>query len=161
MSPNKDRVFSGARPTGRQHLGNYLGAVKNYVALQDQFTCVYCIVDLHALTILPDPERDEAGHLAAMFGYPRWMVARWLSRHGRERTERILEWGNTPPCITVRLNPTRTGGWPLPDAEAARVFRSCGDFVPGEVPGTYRVVAEVAPSELPGLAEGSVAVGAG
>jgi len=46
----KGRVFSGARPTGRQHLGNYLGAIKNYVALQDEFECVYCIVDLHALT---------------------------------------------------------------------------------------------------------------
>ncbi len=46
----KGRVFSGARPTGRQHLGNYLGAVHNYVALQDNFDCVYCIVDVHALT---------------------------------------------------------------------------------------------------------------
>ncbi len=46
----KGRVFSGARPTGRQHLGNYLGAIKNYVALQDNYDCVYCIVDIHALT---------------------------------------------------------------------------------------------------------------
>lgn len=48
------RVFSGARPTGRQHLGNYLGAIKNYVALQDAYECVYCIVDLHALTTVED-----------------------------------------------------------------------------------------------------------
>jgi tryptophanyl-tRNA synthetase len=46
----KGRVFSGARPTGRQHLGNYLGAIKNYIALQDEYDCVYCIVDIHALT---------------------------------------------------------------------------------------------------------------
>ena len=46
------RVFSGARPTGRQHLGNYLGAIQNYVALQKDFNCVYCIVDLHALTTM-------------------------------------------------------------------------------------------------------------
>lgn len=46
----KGRVFSGARPTGRQHLGNYLGAIQNYVALQADFDCVYCIVDVHALT---------------------------------------------------------------------------------------------------------------
>jgi tryptophanyl-tRNA synthetase len=52
LSPSKDRVFSGARPTGRQHLGNYLGAIQNYVALQDQFACIYCIVDLHALTTM-------------------------------------------------------------------------------------------------------------
>ena len=48
----KGRVFSGARPTGRQHLGNYLGAIKNYVALQEQYDCVYCIVDIHALTTM-------------------------------------------------------------------------------------------------------------
>ena len=46
----KGRVFSGARPTGRQHLGNYLGAIKNYVALQKEYDCIYCIVDIHALT---------------------------------------------------------------------------------------------------------------
>ncbi len=48
----KGRVFSGARPTGRQHLGNYLGAIQNYVALQDDYDCIYCIVDLHALTTM-------------------------------------------------------------------------------------------------------------
>ncbi|MEJ2605928.1 MAG: tryptophan--tRNA ligase [Anaerolineales bacterium] len=52
MTVKKGRVFSGARPTGRQHLGNYLGAIKNYVALQDEYECIYCIVDLHALTTL-------------------------------------------------------------------------------------------------------------
>lgn len=50
MTQKKGRVFSGARPTGRQHLGNYLGAIQNYVALQDEYECVYCIVDIHALT---------------------------------------------------------------------------------------------------------------
>jgi tryptophanyl-tRNA synthetase len=50
----KGRVFSGIRPTGRAHLGNYLGAIKNYVTLQDDYDCVYCIVDLHALTTVED-----------------------------------------------------------------------------------------------------------
>ena len=50
MTEKKGRVFSGARPTGRQHLGNYLGAIKNYVALQEDYECIYCIVDVHALT---------------------------------------------------------------------------------------------------------------
>ena len=54
--PKKGRVFSGARPTGRQHLGNYLGAIQNYVALQEEYDCVYCIVDLHALTTLDTTE---------------------------------------------------------------------------------------------------------
>jgi tryptophanyl-tRNA synthetase len=52
----KKRVFSGARPTGRQHIGNYVGAIQNYVALQDQYDCVYCIVDIHALTTLENTE---------------------------------------------------------------------------------------------------------
>jgi len=56
----KGRVFSGARPTGRQHLGNYLGAIKNYVALQDDYHCVYCIVDLHALTTIETTENLKA-----------------------------------------------------------------------------------------------------
>ena len=50
MGEKKGRVFSGARPTGRQHLGNYLGAIKNYVAMQEDYRCVYCVVDIHALT---------------------------------------------------------------------------------------------------------------
>ena len=56
MNTNKDRVFSGARPTGRQHLGNYLGAIQNYVALQEEYECIYCIVDLHALTSMETTE---------------------------------------------------------------------------------------------------------
>ena len=57
MTDKKGRVFSGARPTGRQHLGNYLGAIRNYVALQEDYDCVYCIVDLHALTTLEDTSK--------------------------------------------------------------------------------------------------------
>ena len=48
------RVFSGIRPTGKLHLGNYLGAIQNYVKLQGEYECVYCIVDYHALTTLSD-----------------------------------------------------------------------------------------------------------
>lgn len=51
----KKRVFSGVQPTGGLTLGNYLGAIKRFVELQDQYECFYCIVDLHALTILPEP----------------------------------------------------------------------------------------------------------
>lgn len=53
----KERVFSGARPTGRQHLGNYLGAIQNYIKLQDDYDCIYCIVDIHALTTV-DTTKD-------------------------------------------------------------------------------------------------------
>ena len=46
-----DRVFSGIQPTGDLHIGNWLGAVRNWVSLQDRFDCIYCVVDLHAVTI--------------------------------------------------------------------------------------------------------------
>jgi tryptophanyl-tRNA synthetase len=49
------RVFSGIQPTGRNHLGNYLGAIRNYVAVQDAGEEVNCIVDLHAVTVAYDP----------------------------------------------------------------------------------------------------------
>ena len=48
------RIFSGARPTGRLHLGNYLGALQNWVNLQSEYDCIYCVVDIHALTSLED-----------------------------------------------------------------------------------------------------------
>ena len=52
---NKKRVFSGVQPTGNLHLGNYLGAIKNFVSLQNKFECIYCIVDLHAITNHQNP----------------------------------------------------------------------------------------------------------
>lgn len=53
----KKRVFSGIQPTGRAHLGNYLGAIRQWVATQDEFDNILCIVDLHAITIPQDPAR--------------------------------------------------------------------------------------------------------
>ena len=50
-----NRIFSGMQPTRQLHLGNYLGALRNWVSLQDQFESVFCIVDLHALTLPQDP----------------------------------------------------------------------------------------------------------
>jgi tryptophanyl-tRNA synthetase len=61
----RQRVFSGARPTGRQHLGNYLGAIQNYVALQDAYDCIYCVVDYHALTTMVNP-RELRGNIQDM-----------------------------------------------------------------------------------------------
>ena len=51
----KKRIFSGAQPTGQLHIGNYLGALKNWVALQDEYDALYCIVNLHAITLPQDP----------------------------------------------------------------------------------------------------------
>jgi tryptophanyl-tRNA synthetase len=51
----KELVFSGVQPTGNLHLGNYLGAIKRFVELQDRYDCIYCVVDLHAITVWQDP----------------------------------------------------------------------------------------------------------
>jgi tryptophanyl-tRNA synthetase len=54
--PVKPRIFSGIQPTGRPHLGNDLGAIRNYVALAERYEAIYCVVDYHALTHVHDPE---------------------------------------------------------------------------------------------------------
>ncbi|MFL2890101.1 MAG: tryptophan--tRNA ligase [Pelagibacteraceae bacterium] len=68
----KKLVFSGVQPTGNLHLGNYLGALKNFVSLQKEMECIYCVVDLHAITVFQDPKElhnnileTTAGFLAA------------------------------------------------------------------------------------------------
>lgn len=71
MNEKRGRVFSGARPTGRQHLGNFLGAIKNYVALQENYDCVYCVVDIHALTTMETTENLKANTID--------MVLDWLA----------------------------------------------------------------------------------
>ena len=50
------RIFSGIQPSGNLHLGNYLGAIKNWVKLQDEYDSIFCVVDLHAITVPQDPE---------------------------------------------------------------------------------------------------------
>ena len=68
-SNNKKRVFSGVQPTGSLHLGNYLGAIKNFVNLQNDFDCLYCIVDLHAITVWQNPEDLRANILDVASAY--------------------------------------------------------------------------------------------
>lgn len=65
----KKRIFSGAQPTGRLHLGNYLGALKNWVALQDEYDSIFCIVNLHALTLPQNPKtlRQKTLDLARIY----------------------------------------------------------------------------------------------
>ena len=59
----KKRIFSGVQPTGNLHLGNYLGAIKNFVDLQNKFECIYCIVDLHAITNRQNPKELKSNIL--------------------------------------------------------------------------------------------------
>jgi len=55
-----NRIFSGVQPTGNLHLGNYLGAIRNWVRLQNDFECLFCVVDMHAITIWQDPKQLSA-----------------------------------------------------------------------------------------------------
>lgn len=62
-----ERVFSGAQPSGNLHLGNYLGAIRNWVELQKKYECIFCVVDMHAITVWQDPKelRSNIRELAA------------------------------------------------------------------------------------------------
>jgi len=65
----KKLVFSGVQPTGNLHLGNYLGALKNFVKLQSQAECIYCVVDLHAITVFQDPIELKNNTLETVAGF--------------------------------------------------------------------------------------------
>lgn len=64
-----NRIFSGIQPTGQLHLGNYLGAIRNWVSMQNDYECLFCIVDLHALTLpqTPDDLRQSTRTAAAIY----------------------------------------------------------------------------------------------
>ena len=69
MTEKKIRVFSGVQPSGNIHIGNYLGALKQFVALQQEGDCIYCIVDMHAITLPKDPKelRTHILDIAALY----------------------------------------------------------------------------------------------
>ena len=72
-------VFSGIQPSGELHLGNYLGAIRNWVALQDDYKCVFCIVDYHAIT--QDYVRKDMARLkATLAATPDNLVSTAISR---------------------------------------------------------------------------------
>ena len=53
----KNRILSGVQPTGNLHLGNYLGAIKNFVKLQKDYECYFMLADLHSITVFQDPKQ--------------------------------------------------------------------------------------------------------
>tara|TARA_B100000686_G_C16798744_1_gene984346 strand:+ start:1573 stop:2589 length:1017 start_codon:yes stop_codon:yes gene_type:complete len=65
----KEVAFSGVQPTGNLHLGNYLGAIKNFVELQKKMECIYCVVDLHAITVFQDPKELRKNTLETTAGF--------------------------------------------------------------------------------------------
>ncbi|MDA9601435.1 tryptophan--tRNA ligase [Alphaproteobacteria bacterium] len=69
MTKFEKRVFSGVQPTGTLHLGNYLGAIKNFVALQENYNCIYCVVDQHAITVDQNPSELRSSILEVLASF--------------------------------------------------------------------------------------------
>ncbi len=90
----RPRIFSGIQPSGIVHLGNDLGAIRNYVRLQDEYEAIYCIVDYHALTSTHDPEllrartREMAASLLAL-GLDPERCTLFVQSHRPEHTELV------------------------------------------------------------------------
>lgn len=101
----KKRVFSGARPTGRQHIGNYLGAIQNYVALQEEYDCVYAVVDIHALTTLENTEKLQ--------GNIKELVLDWLAAGLDPKKSTIFVQSHVPEIteLTVYLGMMTPFSW--------------------------------------------------
>ena len=105
------RIFSGIQPSGVLHLGNDLGAIRNYVALQDQFDAIYCIVDYHALTSLHDPDllrrwtREMAASLLAL-GLDPARCTLFVQSHRPEHAELAWLFATVTPVSWVERTPT-------------------------------------------------------
>src|SRR5438270_12120969 len=98
-----NRIFSGIQPTGNLHLGNYLGAIRNWVALQHDYDCIFCIVDLHALTQPQNPDELRqatrevtAAYIAAGIDPERCIIRSEERRVGKECRSRRA------PCSSTK-----------------------------------------------------------
>ncbi|MFL5749061.1 MAG: tryptophan--tRNA ligase [Chloroflexota bacterium] len=109
--PTTHRIFSGIQPSGIVHLGNDLGAIRNYVALQDQYEAIYCVVDYHALTSLHDPDRLRAGtrEMAASLlalGLDPEKCTLFVQSHRPEHTELAWLFATVTPVSWVERTPS-------------------------------------------------------
>ena len=97
------RIFSGIRPTGGLHIGNYLGAIKQWIALQETNECVFCIVDLHAITTPYEPKELQKNILetTAVYLAAESSVAEDIAKH-------ILSAADQIDSLRSRLEPTMT-----------------------------------------------------
>ena len=106
----KKRIFSGIQPSGDLTLGSYMGAIKNWVALQDEYECVYCIVDMHAITV-----RQAAASVVSLC-----MLPRTGTDAAKLLPAQVLVIAQEDGRITVESDNGASGsGTTLPDALAA------------------------------------------
>ncbi|HEY7735269.1 MAG TPA: tryptophan--tRNA ligase [Candidatus Limnocylindrales bacterium] len=109
--PAKPRIFSGIQPSGAPHLGNDLGAIRNYVRLQSEYETIYCIVDYHALTSLHDPDvlrvrtREMAATLLAL-GLDPERCTLFVQSHRPEHTELAWLLATVTPVSWLERTPT-------------------------------------------------------
>jgi tryptophanyl-tRNA synthetase len=110
-TPSAPRIFSGIQPSGVAHLGNDLGAIRNYVALQEQYDAIYCIVDYHALTSTHDPDvlrartLDMAASLLAL-GLDPEKCTLFVQSHRPEHTELGWLFATVTPVSWLERTPT-------------------------------------------------------
>jgi tryptophanyl-tRNA synthetase len=111
QQPTAPRIFSGIQPSGVAHLGNDLGAIRNYVRLQDEYDAIYCIVDYHALTSTHDPDvlrartRDMAASLLAL-GLDPDKCTLFVQSHRPEHTELAWLLATVTPVSWLERTPT-------------------------------------------------------
>lgn len=109
--PATPRIFSGIQPSGAPHIGNDLGAIRNYVALQDRYEAIYCIVDYHALTSTHDPDvlrtrtREMAAALLAL-GLDPERCTLFVQSHRPEVTELAWLFTTVTPVAWLQRTPT-------------------------------------------------------
>ena len=130
----KPRVLSGVQPSGNLHIGNYLGALKNWVRMQHEYECIYCIVDLHAVTAYQDPKE--------LLAKIRDTAALFLAA-GIDRRDLNVELGgdcyrmtlNSECFVVYRINRCKghkhhVPGWPVCLVTREDIFEECSDLNP-------------------------------
>ncbi len=110
-APSRIRCFSGIQPSGAPHIGNDLGAIRNYVALQERYESIYCIVDFHALTTVHDPDRmrGQTGEMAAALlalGLDPAKCTLFVQSHRPEVTELMWLFSTVTPVSWLTRTPT-------------------------------------------------------
>ena len=120
----KELVFSGVQPTGNLHLGNYLGALKNFVSLQKSKNCLYCVVDLHAITTFQKPKElnsnileTTAGFLASGLDSEKSIIFNQSSVSGHAELAWILNCviRFNQPTLQTQFRIHASSAWPLTD----------------------------------------------
>ena len=100
MSENqKQTIFSGVQPSGKLTLGNYLGAIRNFPLLQEDYNCIYCVVDMHAITVRQDPAALRRATLEVLAQYiAAALIRKRASCSSRAMYRRTL---SLPGCSTA------------------------------------------------------------